>query len=67
MRKKQTVNSINKKVSDLESKMKTMDTRISETEKLCQFSACESESNKKDIKTAKDDIKRLKKSCDLFN
>ena len=29
------------------------------TEKLCQFSASASESNKKDIKTTKDDIKTL--------
>ena len=59
---KQTVNSINLKVSYLESKMKTMDTRINETEKSCQISASESEANKKYIRSAKADIKHLKKS-----
>lgn len=32
--------------------------------KSCQFSAGESETNKKDIRSAKDDIKKLKTDCD---
>lgn len=48
-----TVNSINAKVSDLETKMRTLDTRVTETEQSCQFSAGENESNKKDLKNCK--------------
>ena len=42
-----TVNSINVKVSDLETKMKALDTRVNETEKSCQFSSSVAETNKK--------------------
>ena len=42
--------------------MKSMDTRVTETEMSCQFSAAESESNKKELKAAKEEIKNLKKS-----
>ena len=56
-----TVNSINAKASDLETKMKDLDVRVNESEKSYQYAAGETETNKKDIKLAKDDIKQLKK------
>ena len=37
--------------------------RVTENEKLCQFTAAESECNKKDLKTTKEDIKQIKKNC----
>ena len=61
-----TVNATNAKVSDLETKMKTLDTRVTETEQSCQFSPSEVESNKTDLKTAKEEITRLRKKCDDF-
>ena len=58
-----TVNVINAKVSDLETKLKSLDVRVTENEKLCQFTAAESECNQKDLKTTKEDIKQIKKNC----
>ena len=40
-----TLNAINAKVSDLGTKIKSLDMRITENEKLCQFTAAESKSN----------------------
>lgn len=56
--------SIYTKISDLETKMK-MDVRVTQPEKSCDFQSSENENNKKDLKTAKDDIKRLQKDCDV--
>ena len=58
-----TVNVINAKVTDLETKIKSLDMRMTENEKLCQFTAAESESNQKDLKSTRDDIKQIKKNC----
>ena len=60
-----TVSSIKKKVSKLESYLKSLDTRVIETEKACQFPAGESET--KNVKFAKEDIKKLRKNVDKFN
>ena len=59
-----TVNSINAKISYFESRMKTTDTRVTEKEKSCQFTTGEAETNKKDLKAAKDDIKSLRANSD---
>lgn len=58
-----TVNLISSKVSDLENKMRSLDTRVAENEKSCQFMSSVSESNKTDLKKAKDDLTKLQKRC----
>ena len=58
-----TVNLINAKVSDLETKMKDMDTRVVTNEKACDFIAKEHEQSKNEMKTAKGDLKDVKKTC----
>ena len=58
-----TVNVINTKVSDLETKMKDMDTRLIANERARQFISNENEQNKTEMKSAKDDIKDVKKTC----
>lgn len=58
-----TVNFISSKVSDLENKMRSLDTRVSENEKSCQFISNVNETNKTDLKKAKDDLSKLQKSC----
>ena len=60
---KQTVNSINAKVITLETKMNDMDTRLATNEKACDFVAKEFENNKTEMKSAKDDLKDVKKTC----
>ena len=59
-----TVNLINSKVSDLESKMQGLETRLSENEKSCQFISNENDKNKSEIKSNKDELKVMKKRCD---
>ena len=49
------VNFISFKVSDLENKMRNLDTRVTENEKSCQFISNINETNKTDLKKAKDD------------
>ena len=58
-----TVNLINTKVSDLDTKMKDMDTRFTANERTCQFISNENEQNKTEMKSAKDDIRDVKKTC----
>ena len=60
---KKTVNMINVKVTDLETQMKSLDLRVTETEKSCKFISETHESNKKELKTAKDSLSNLQKSC----
>ena len=47
-----TVNKINLKVDNLETKVKTMDTRLLEVESSCSYASDEIDSTKKNIKTA---------------
>lgn len=58
-----TVNSINSKVSDLESKMQNLETRLSENEKSCQFISNTNDQNQKVIQANKDELKNVKKRC----
>ena len=58
-----TVNMINAKVTDLETQMKSLDIRVNETEKSCKFISEANESNKKELKNAKDSLSNLQKSC----
>lgn len=58
-----TVNMINVKVTDLETQMKSLDVRVNETEKSCKFISETNESNKKELKNAKDSLSTLQKSC----
>ena len=58
-----TVNLINSKVSDLETKMADLDTRLKDNEKSCQFISNSNEQNDKDLKSAKEDVSKLQKSC----
>ena len=46
--------------------MKSLEIRVTDIEKSCQFVEKEYETNKKDLKMTKDDIQNLKKSCDSF-
>ena len=61
------VKSINAKVSDFETKTKELDVRVTHTEKSCEFQSAENDTNKKDLKIAKEDIKQLKRDCDNMN
>ena len=58
-----TVNVINAKVTDLETQMKNLDVRVNETEKSCKFISEINESNKNELKHAKESISNLRKRC----
>ena len=60
---KKTVNMINAKVTDLETQMKSLDVRVNETEKSCKFISETNESNKKELKNAKDFLSNLQKAA----
>ena len=59
-----TNNKINLKVDNLESKVKTMDTRLSEVEAACSFTSDEMDTNKKSLSAASKDIGQIKKNFD---
>ena len=61
-----TVNVINSKVSDLETKLRSLDTRVTETEKCCEFLSETNESHKSELKTAKKQLDTLQKTCQRF-
>ena len=46
--------------------MKSLDTRVTETEKSCDFSAAECEATKNELKAAKEELKTLRKKCGDF-
>ena len=48
-----TVNVINSKVSALETKLRSLDTQVNETEKCCEFLSETNETHKTELKTAK--------------
>ncbi|MEW8547532.1 MAG: hypothetical protein AB2693_28835 [Candidatus Thiodiazotropha sp.] len=58
-----TVNLINAKVSDLETKMKSLDTRLIANEKSCEFISSVNEQNKTELKATKDELSEMTKSC----
>ena len=62
-KKKKTVNMINAKVIDLETQMKSLDVRVNDTGKSCKFISETNESNKKELKNAKDSLSKLQISC----
>ncbi|XP_053402902.1 sentrin-specific protease 1-like [Mercenaria mercenaria] len=53
-------------MSDMETKMKSIQSRISETEKFCEFVAKDSDSIKTEIKDTKNEIKNVKTSFKSF-
>lgn len=63
---KKTVNVISAKVSDLDTKFKSLEVRVIETEKASEFVARELDTNKNDLKRANDDIKKVKKACETI-
>ena len=58
-----TVNLISSKVSDLETQMKSLDTRLRENEKSCDFISKEHESQKNELKAATKSLGVLQKHC----
>ena len=58
-----TVNLINPEVSDLETKMKSLDTRLIANEKSCEFISSINEQNKTELKATKDELSEMTKSC----
>ena len=63
---KKTVNKISSKVETLETKMKTMDTKVIEVEKSNKFISDEFDKTKQKLKSASDDVKRLNDKCKNF-
>lgn len=59
----QTVNMINLKVTELETKVHAMDVRVEGVEKSCTFMSDENDDRKKDLEMARGEIKTLKTSC----
>jgi hypothetical protein len=57
------VNSINVKLCDLETKLQSMDARLSDAERFCDFFSRESDATKRDLKSTFDELKHVKKSC----
>ena len=57
---------INSKVENLETKMKSMDTRVKEVEKSSNFVSGQFEEQKTKLKTADNEIKNLNKKCKEF-
>ena len=59
----QTVNTIHMKVSNLEEKVKTLDTRVDQVEASCAFISNDSDDRRKETEKAKGEIKSLKERC----
>lgn len=58
-----TVNQISVKVSDLETQMKSLDTRLTQTEESCDFISKVHETQKNELKAAKDNLSKLQTKC----
>ena len=58
-----TVNIINSKVSVLETKMADLDTRLTQNETSCEFISSINDENTKELKSTKEDLSKLQKSC----
>ena len=61
-----TVNMINLKVSDLETKVHTIDSRVITVEKSCAFMDGENDDRKKELKAAKTEVTSLKSRCETL-
>ena len=61
--KKKTVNQIVVKVSDLETQMKSLDTRLTQNEKSCEFVSKTHETKNNELKAAKDSLSKLQTKC----
>ena len=61
-----TVNMINMKVSDLETKVNTIDSRVIHVEKACAFMDGENDDRKKELKAAKTEVTNLKSRCETL-
>lgn len=59
----QTVNMINLKVTELETKVNAIDIRVDGVEKSCTFMSDENDDRKKELEIARGEIKSLKTSC----
>ena len=61
-----TVNMINLKVSDLETKVHTIDTRVITVEQSCSFMGSENDDRKNELKSAKTEVTSLKSRCETL-
>lgn len=61
-----TVKETNSKLGKMESKFKTLELRVTETEKACAFQSSSYESAKQDLKNTNSELKKLRKKCDLL-
>ena len=61
-----TVNMINLKVSDLETKVHTIDTRVITVEQSCSFMGSENDDRKNELKAAKTEVTSLKSRCETL-
>ena len=59
-------NIINSKVSVLETKMADLDTRLTQNETSCEFLSSINDENTKELKSTKEDLSKLQKSCKLM-
>ena len=59
----QTVNTIHMNVSNLEEKVKSLDTRVDQVEASCAFISNDSDDRRKETEKAKGEIKPLKERC----
>lgn len=57
------VSVISAKLSDLEHKLKSMDSRLADTEKFCEFISRDNDTVKHDLQKATDELSALKKTC----
>jgi archaellum component FlaC len=56
-----SISSINIKMTDIESKMKSFGTRITETEKCCEYLSKDNDSIHRELKDTRSDLKNIKK------
>jgi chromosome segregation ATPase len=63
----QTLNTINLKMSEMETKISNIGTRVSDVEKSCSFINKEYEEQSKYIEKAKNDVPKVEKSCGTLN
>ena len=61
------MNRINLKVDSFETKVKNIDTRVTEVESACSFTSNEIDTSKKTIKSAQTDINNMKEKCSKFD
>lgn len=59
----QTVNNIKEKLSAVESRVNSLETKMTEVEIACSFMSSEHDTQKNDLKQAREQIKGLEKNC----